>query len=476
MHKSVYRNPLLIKLFNLLLFFFTILICFWFQIYCSDFPIKNVLTAWLIVFSAVCLLFKVDFLHFLYAFFSFVLIFITQKILLLICWEFLAILGIIIVWRQIPSRVAIYSSFHVLSGILILASLALENFAQFNNFNLSQCFLFLGILINCAIFPFSFWLSKTYPKLEIDSLLILGSFTTKAAMIVLFQLVLKYFEFSNQIYNPSWWSILLLAIPVISVFFSENLLSILCYLLIFKLSTAFLSFNADYAFYVLSKSILYQSLLFISCFYSGFDHQKIFANKKLTNLAFFIGFLAASGLPNLRFQSDKLFDSVDILNLVILIRVGVIYFQNSKFGIEEMKWNEKAILLFLSFMTILLILWPHMQKLPQMIDMHNYLRFLLVNIGNVITSILIFMVISFIKHIAQKISFDNILHHQINTLKNIILSKKECHFLSKDKIYPIFVNFNTKEKFILYLNDLHNLHITIGMAIVISILLINYLL
>ncbi|OEY87022.1 hypothetical protein BIY23_00850 [Wolbachia pipientis] len=72
-----------------------------------------------------------------------------------------------------------YACTHLLIGVLLTASISI------NNNNLSTLMIILCLLMNCACFPFSFWVTDAYPAASLHGTSYLSLFTTKISFLVM---------------------------------------------------------------------------------------------------------------------------------------------------------------------------------------------------------------------------------------------------------------------------------------------------
>ncbi len=143
------------------------------------------------------------------------LILLSYNPILLICsWELSALSALIILSTNYIKLTGIlhYAVIHFAGGALILASIPYT--LMFSDFSLvmeslnatQSALLMSGILINCAAFPVSNWLTTSYPYAVPHGTAILQAFVTKSALFVLFYLfsghkVLIIIGFATAIYG-----------------------------------------------------------------------------------------------------------------------------------------------------------------------------------------------------------------------------------------------------------------------------------
>lgn len=452
---------------------------------------QPLIKSWLIILAAVCMLCKLHWHHLFYATVSVVMISINNFTSLLICWEIIAVFGSMIVWKQLPHKTTYYLIMHTLSGALIISGLAMHyctntHFLHQNqylfSFDIAEMCFIAGILVNCAIFPFSSWLLKTYPELKIANLLILSSFTTKAAMMILLKMVDTNVALMHFIKpgDAILFFYTISAYLILRTFFENSVMRQLCYLMIFGLFSAVfdgLCGVNDYreAVYGLSKSVLYQSLLFLCAYYKGLGaDEHSYKNKYLINISFLIGVFAASKLPAWPQHNIVL----HMVNMIILLRICWAFFQYKSIGCESMRWNEKVTFVLLASTAIILIIYPSLTKFIADQSIEGYYTYILS--VKIINNIIKYIIITMILHLLVKLINYIILKNQYIFGKycfNLNLRKNKF-FLFCTKIQDILHN---KKILIAFKKNILSIlrskkEKTILFLVFLTIILINYLL
>ncbi|QKX00812.1 cation:proton antiporter [Wolbachia endosymbiont of Dipetalonema caudispina] len=133
-------------------------------------------TAFLIILSAKILSFSEMLFLFIYTVSSLCAVLSKKTILLVIFCELMAISASFIIASSQNINSAIrYSCIHFFAGIILMVGLAAQNI------NLIS----IGLLINCACFPFSFWVVDAYPAVSLHSTAYLSLFTTKVSFLIM---------------------------------------------------------------------------------------------------------------------------------------------------------------------------------------------------------------------------------------------------------------------------------------------------
>ena len=122
-------------------------------------------------------------------------ILISSNFFLVICsWELASLSAILILSSNCKDFLPIlrYSCIHFIGGVLIVAAIPYELiFTQINLVpgllsNTQLTLLAIGILINCAVFPVSIWVTESYPAASPYGSAVLQIFVTKSALFLLF--------------------------------------------------------------------------------------------------------------------------------------------------------------------------------------------------------------------------------------------------------------------------------------------------
>lgn len=138
--------------------------------------------------------------------------------------------------------------------------------ALLNNPNYSSIILYimlLGMLINIAVFPFSGWMVKYYPKASSSGFLYLISFTTKVSVMLLAKIFLGLEEMK-------YIAVIMIIYSSFKAAIEENIFSILCYFSIIAIGIMLLGISVGTKEAILATvcylfiHIMYKLLLSIS--------------------------------------------------------------------------------------------------------------------------------------------------------------------------------------------------------------------
>ncbi len=138
--------------------------------------ISFLLTAFLVVLPASNLSFSEMLSSFAYTVSSLCGILSKQVILVIIFCELMAISGSFIIAGSKDNEPAVrYACIHFFAGVMLTAGLAIQ----------SSNLVIIGLLINCACFPFSFWVVDAYPATSLHGTAYLSLFTTKVSFLAM---------------------------------------------------------------------------------------------------------------------------------------------------------------------------------------------------------------------------------------------------------------------------------------------------
>lgn len=139
--------------------------------------------AFLVVLPARTLSFSETISFFAYTTCSLGAILSKQMILVIIFCELMSISAFFVIAAgSKDSGPAIrYACVHFFVGVVLIAGLALAPIQNENTLNL----IIIGLLINCACFPFSFWVVDAYPAASLHGTTYLSLFTTKVSFLVM---------------------------------------------------------------------------------------------------------------------------------------------------------------------------------------------------------------------------------------------------------------------------------------------------
>ncbi|UIP91450.1 cation:proton antiporter [Wolbachia pipientis] len=184
-----------------------------------------------------------------------------QMILVIIFFELMTISAFFIIVASCrDSGPAIrYACVHFFVGVILTAGLALQ----------STNLIILGLLINCACFPFSFWIVDAYPASSLHGTTYLSLFTTKVSFLVMLLHTYNLWQDCTEILA------LVGAITVIySIIFAsveQNIRRFLCYNVVGQMGLLIIAGGllspSEKAIPILILhiifSLVYQSLLFV---------------------------------------------------------------------------------------------------------------------------------------------------------------------------------------------------------------------
>ncbi|AHX07993.1 proton-conducting transporter transmembrane domain-containing protein [Ehrlichia chaffeensis] len=188
---------------------------------------------------------------------------------LVISFEFMALSALMIVavnsFGANKNSVIHYSCIHFLSGVLLLIGASGGFLGIINGEYYYKLFFLIGLLINCACFPLSSWVTDAYSAALNNGILILSVFTTKvSAYVLLFffqgEKILLFLGIATSVYG------------IIFSMLENNIKRLLCYNLVGQMGLVItaigFSYNDGvdiYGIIVLQivLSIVYQTLLFM---------------------------------------------------------------------------------------------------------------------------------------------------------------------------------------------------------------------
>uniref|UniRef100_A0A3B0JI93 Hydrogenase-4 component B n=1 Tax=Wolbachia endosymbiont of Aleurodicus dispersus TaxID=1288877 RepID=A0A3B0JI93_9RICK len=184
-----------------------------------------------------------------------------QAILVIIFFELMTISAFFVIAASCKdSGSAIrYACIHFFVGVILIAGLAFQ----------STNLIILGLLINCACFPFSFWVVDAYPDASLHGTTYLSLFTTKVSFLVMLLHTYTLWQDCTKILA------LVGAITVIySIIFAsleQNIRRFLCYNAVGQMGLLIIAggllIPSENAIPILMLhiifSLLYQSLLFV---------------------------------------------------------------------------------------------------------------------------------------------------------------------------------------------------------------------
>ncbi|GHM57962.1 MAG: hypothetical protein sL5_01240 [Candidatus Mesenet longicola] len=216
-----------------------------------------------------------------YTFSSFAAILSCNLILLLIFLEFMVFGAFCIIASNSQKNnigpATRYAIIHFFAGTFILSGVAMQlneadstiishNILNFQNIQLqssiSHVMVLIGLLINCASFPFSYWVTDSYPNATLHSTPYLSIFTTKISSYIL----LLMFQGSEVLF---YFGLITAFCAAGFAIFENNMRRLLCYNLVGQMGLIItgIGFDGEAAAVGITLQIIfctiYQSLLFI---------------------------------------------------------------------------------------------------------------------------------------------------------------------------------------------------------------------
>ncbi|MBQ4875378.1 MAG: hypothetical protein HRK26_04655 [Rickettsiaceae bacterium H1] len=312
-------------------------------------------------------------------FISTTLIILSNNFITMICaWELAALSAILLIscGCKTISPVLRYAGIHFVGGTLILAAIPYElmftkTSLAIEMLNSTQLTLLaIGVLINCAAFPLSTWLTASYPVASPHGTAVLQLFVTKSALFTLFNLFYKY-----EILIPLGF---ITAIYASIYSFQENKLrKILAYNTIGQMGLliASVGFGANITPYLIS-SVIYQTIMYLvasSIIYATEQEnlQKLgglFKQMPILGITSLIALSTMSSLPltigfNAKYIVTESIGSPLLLVLFLFINYGLItncgmrllyctFFDRKKYSgsLLPMKLAPKIVLIILSIL------------------------------------------------------------------------------------------------------------------------------
>jgi multicomponent Na+:H+ antiporter subunit D len=240
----------------------------------------------------------------------------------------------------ISSNMIIIGIVHLITknnSLAIIPITALLDNPEYSTIILS--IMLLGMLINIAAFPFSGWMVNYYPQASPSGFLYLISFTTKVSIILL----IKLFAGSEFL---QYVAIIMIIYASVKALFENNILRLLCYLSIMSMGLMLLgiSYGSETAILAtisyLFIHIIYKFLLSISIV-SLIDQTEIYDCSKLKKI------------------KSKTIIAGLITGIITMINLPMLSSFYIKSSITNVFYGTPAyfIILFLSFMTVLVLPW-----------------------------------------------------------------------------------------------------------------------
>ena len=159
-----------------------------------------------------------------------------------------------------------YSLIHFLAGVMLLIGASGQFFGSVNGEGNYKIFFLIGLLINCACFPLSSWVTDTYSTVLNNDTIILSVFTTKVSVYLLMlffhgEKILLFLGIATSIYG------------IIFSMLENNIKRLLCYNLVGQMGLIITTIGFSYEYnddgvsdiiiLQIILSIIYQSLLFM---------------------------------------------------------------------------------------------------------------------------------------------------------------------------------------------------------------------
>ncbi|WP_353274529.1 proton-conducting transporter membrane subunit [Wolbachia endosymbiont (group B) of Hofmannophila pseudospretella] len=184
-----------------------------------------------------------------------------QMILVIIFFELMTISAFFIIVASCrDSGPAIrYACVHFFVGVILTAGLALQ----------STNLIILGLLINCACFPFSFWIVDAYPASSLHGTTYLSLFTTKVSFLVMLLHTYNLWQDCTEIL--ALVGALTVIYSIIFASLEQNIRRFLCYNVVGQMGLLIIAGGllspSEKAIPILILhiifSLVYQSLLFV---------------------------------------------------------------------------------------------------------------------------------------------------------------------------------------------------------------------
>jgi multicomponent Na+:H+ antiporter subunit D len=261
----------------------------------------------------------------------------------------------------------------------------------------------VGMLINIAVFPFSGWMVKYYPKASPSGFLYLISFTTKISVILLAKIFLGLEEMK-------YIAVIMILYSSFKATMEENVFSILCYLSIMAMGIMLLGISVGTKEAILATTcylfihIMYKLLLSISAAILADEANINFCQdiKKINNKILLFGIvLGILMMLNIPLSSSFVIKSA----LSHLFSDSLIY----------------MLIIFSSFMMAFALPWKKYFSTTKSLDikLNIYSKVSIIFMVFVLIIIAIFgMHIPVLKEISQ---FNNLMIFSSDTLKQIIV-------------------------------------------------------
>ena len=261
----------------------------------------------------------------------------------------------------------------------------------------------VGMLVNIAAFPFSGWMVNYYPKASPAGFLYLISFTTKVSVMLLIKLFAGY-----EILK--YMAIIMIIYASVKVLFEDNILSLLCYLSIMAMGLMLIGISNGSDTIILATvsylfvHIIYKSLLSLSIVslidktgvYDCSDFKKIKSKTIIAGLI--IGITAMINLPILS-------------SFYIKSSIAHVFYGTATY----------FVILFLSFMTVLVLPWKQYFSAREYFDIKLNIHAKLSILFMIIALTLISVGGKYIPVLSHIETFEDISFTSIDVLKQTII-------------------------------------------------------
>jgi multicomponent Na+:H+ antiporter subunit D len=191
----------------------------------------------------------------------------NQMILVIIFCELMSISAFFIIaaGSKDSGHAIRYACVHFFVGVILIVGLALLPVQSENTLSL----IVIGLLINCACFPFSFWIVDAYPAASLHGTTYLSLFTTKVSFLVM--LLHTYSLWQNHTETLALLGSITVIYSIIFASLEKNIRRFLCYNVVGQMGLIIIAGSllspSESAIPSLTLhiifSLVYQSLLFV---------------------------------------------------------------------------------------------------------------------------------------------------------------------------------------------------------------------
>ncbi|QKX02561.1 proton-conducting transporter transmembrane domain-containing protein [Wolbachia endosymbiont of Dirofilaria (Dirofilaria) immitis] len=335
--------------------------------------ISFLLTAFLIVLPARNLRFSEMLSSLAYTVSSLCAILSKQIILVIIFYELMAVSASFMIAGSKDNGPAVrYACIHFFAGVILTAGLATQN----------SNLVIVGLLINCACFPFSFWVVDAYPAASLHGTTYLSLFATKVSFLAI--LLHSYTVYTKTL---AFFGSITVIYSIIFASLEQNIRRFLCYNIIGQMGLLIIAgsllSSSEKAVPVLILHIIfslsYQSLLFVIA-NAIISQTKMISFSGLSKLVSaegicaLIAVLTMAGFPGTAGFISKLCIVAEIemngvnlrlyknlykvLNLLIYLSVGLkflyyVFITKSKLTLSKEK-DSKIVMIFLASICVII--------------------------------------------------------------------------------------------------------------------------